>query len=297
MERGNKIMKKHIALLLLIAILSAAGLTGCGSAENKPDNSVQTSSDTGRDVMYLMAGKIEVGESIDLKSVITAKVVQMNVNIGSKVKKGDPILQLDTRDLQAQSSKAGAALSQAQSSLAGAKAAYKNAEVNYGRNNQLFQAGAISQQELQQSKNELDAAETAKDVGQSQMEQAQAVITETNIQLDNGMITSPISGVVTAKTASAGEVVSAGAPLLTIVNPETLLINAYIPEDILSQIKVGQQVVVKIPEVSKDGYKGELSVIDSAVDPVSKTILVKVSFNTQDTQLRPGMFAEVGIRN
>lgn len=290
-------MKKYVALLVLTVILSTGGLTGCGSAENKPDNSVQTKAGTRQDAVYLMAGRIEVGERIDIKSVVTAKLVQMNVDVGSKVKKGDSILQLDTRELQVQAAKAGAALSQAQSSLTGAKAAFKSAEANYDRNNQLFQAGAISQQELQQSKNELDAAETTKNVCQSQMAQAQSVIAQTNIQIDNGMITSPISGVVTAKTASTGEVVSAGTPLLTIVNPETLLVNAYIPEDILSQIAVGQQVVVKIPETTQEVYKGEISVIDSAVDPISKTVLVKVNFNTQDIQLKPGMFAEIGIRN
>lgn len=290
-------MKKYAVLLILIVILGTVALTSCSSAKNKPDNSVQAGADMDQDVVYLMAGKVEVGESVDIKSVITAKVVQMNVEIGTKVEKGEPILQLDTKTFQAQAAEAGAALNQAQSALLGAKASYKSAQMNYDRENQLFQAGAVSQQELDQSKNQLDAAETAKNVCQSQLGQAKAAAAASDVQLGNGTIVSPISGVVTAKTVDAGEVISAGTPLLTVMNPQTLLVNAYIPEDILNRITAGQKVVVKIPETSKKEYDGEVSVIDSAVDPVSKSVLVKVSLDAQDTQLKPGMFAEIGIRN
>nr|WP_280634481.1 efflux RND transporter periplasmic adaptor subunit [Clostridium aminobutyricum] len=244
-----------------------------------------------------MAGKVEVGEKVDIKSTIMAKVVEMNVDIGSTVKKGDPILQLDMKDRQAQVTDARAALTQAQASLAGANADYETAKNNYERNNQLFQAGAISQLEFEQSQSKLNAAKTTKDVCQSKLTQAQNEITEADIQLDNGTIISPISGTVTAKNANVGEVVAAGAPLLTVVNPENLLVTVYVPEDIVSQIKIGEKVVIKVPEASKKVFDGEISVMDSVVDPASKTVLVKVSFNSQDTQLKPGMFAEVGIRN
>lgn len=291
-------MKKVISLMISLALISTAVLTGCSFEKSKVDNSIQTNQKTKQEnVVYLMAGKIEVGEKVDIKSMLTAKIVEMNVDVGSTVKKGDPILKLDSKDLQAQVGVNQSALGQAQASLEGAKADYETARINFDRNNQLFQAGAISKQEFEQSQSKLNAAQTAKNVCESQLKQAKSITVQSEIQLENGIIVSPISGTVTAKIANVGEVVSSGTPLLTVVNPATLLVNAYLPEDQIGQVKTGQQVLIKIPEIPDKKYEGEITVMDSVVDPSSKTVLVKVSFSNTDAQLKPGMFVEVGIQS
>ncbi|ATW25774.1 efflux RND transporter periplasmic adaptor subunit [Candidatus Formimonas warabiya] len=291
-------MKKYSLLFVLLTLLGTAGLTGCSADNSKAESTVFPEVGIKKqDVVYLMAGKIEVGEKVDLKSKITAKVVKMNGDIGSTVQKGDPVIQLDSKDLQVQVAQARAALTQVQASLTGAKVNHENAQVNYNRNNQLFQAGAITQSEWEKFQNTLDVAETTQNVCQAQLEQAQTALDAANIQLDNGTIFSPISGIISAKNVNSGELATAGASLLTVVNPEALLIHAYLPERILHKVKTGQQVVIKIPEISEKEYAGEISAIDSVVDASSKTVLVKVSFKNQDTQLKPGMFAEVGVRN
>lgn len=297
LERGNKV-KKVISLMILLALISTAALTGCSYEKSKVDNSIQTNQKTKQEnVVYLMAGKIEVGEKVEIKSMLTAKIVEMNVDIGSTVKKGDPILTLDSKDLQAQVGVNQSELGQAHASLEGAKADYETAKINFDRNNQLFQAGAISKQEFEQSQSKLNAAQTAKNVCEAQLKQAQSITAQSEIQLENGIIVSPISGTVTAKIANVGEVVSSGTPLLTVVNPATLLVNAYLPEDQIGQVKTGQKVLIKIPEIPDKKYEGEITVMDSVVDPSSKTVLVKVNFSNTDAQLKPGMFAEVGIRS
>ena len=230
-------MKKAISLMILLALISTAVLTGCSFEKSKVDNSIQTNQKIKqKNIVYLMAGKIEVGEKVDIKPMMTGKIIEMNVDIGSTVKKGDPILKLDSKDLQAQVSVNQSALSQAQASLAGAKADYESAKINFDRNNQLFQAGAISKQEFEQSQSKLNAAQTAKNVYESQLKQAQGTTAQSEIQLENGAIVSPISGTVTAKVANIGEIATAGTTLLTVVNPATLLVNAYLPEDQIDQV-------------------------------------------------------------
>jgi RND family efflux transporter MFP subunit len=291
-------MKKFIALFVLLTLLGTAGLSGCSTDNGKADSAAPaTASSTKQDALYLMAGKIEVGQKADLKSAITAKVVKINVDLGSTVQKGDPLIQLDSRDLQAQVTQAGAALNQVQAALTGAKADYTSAKENYNRNNQLYQVGAISQAELEQCQNALAAAEAAQNSYQAQLEQAQSALKAANLQLDNSTITSPLTGVVSAKNINNGELVAAGASLLTVVDPESLLVNAYLPGEMLNEIGTGQQVVIKIPDLSPKEYNGEIAAIDPVVDAGSKTALIKVRFQNREPQLKAGMFAEVGVRN
>ena len=87
-----------------------------------------------------------------------------------------------------------------------------------------------------------------------------------------------------------------GAPLLTIINLDTIIVNAYIPSTYINRVSVNQQVVIKVSEIPDKEFEGEISVIDSAVDSKNKSILVKVNFKDKDPLLKPGMFAEIGIR-
>lgn len=289
-------MKKHILLVVLLALLGMS-LTGCSTGRSEVNKTWSTEGSIKQDVLYLMAGKIEVGEKVDLTSKITANVAKMNVDIGSTVQKGESLIQLDAKDLQVQVAQARSTLAQVQASLAGAKADYESAMVNCQRYQQLFQAGAISRSELEQFQNALNAAETKKNVCQAQLEQAQATLEKANIQLVDGAIVTPISGVVSAKEINTGELATAGATLLTVVNPKNILINGYLPDRLLNKVKTGQGVVIKIPELSEKEYAGEILFIDKTVDANNHVVLVKVAFKNQDAQLKPGMFAEVGLRN
>jgi HlyD family secretion protein len=291
-------MKKTILLFVLLILLGTAGLSGCSADNGKAGSAVPAADGSQKqDAVYLMAGKIEVGQKADLKSTITAKVVKINVDLGSTVKKGDPVIQLDSQDLQVRVTQAQAALTQVQAALTGAEVNYASAKENYNRNNQLYQAGAISQAELEQFQNALAAAEATQNACQAQLEQAQSALEAANLQLANSTITSPLAGVVSAKNINSGELAAAGASLLTVVDPATLLINAYLPGEMLNQVKTGQQAVIKIPELSPKEYAGAIAAIDPVVDASSKTVLVQVSFQNQDPQLKAGMFAEVGVKN
>ena len=64
----------------------------------------------------------------------------------------------------------------------------------------------------------------------------------------------------------------------------------------INKISVNQEVVIKVSEIPDKEFDGQISVIDSAVDSKNKNILVKVKFKEKDPLLKPGMFAEIGIR-
>lgn len=329
-------MKKLGLIFILSTFLGISILTGCSSPDkSNAKSTVNVEHSDKRGTVYLMAGKINTNENVNISSKITAKVTETYVDIGSTVKKGDPLMKLDSKDLEAQVVKAEASVGTAQANLAktqsgsrpeevykaqalvdSANVSYENAKKNYERNQKLFDTGAISKSQLEQFQTALGEAEASYksskadldilnkgetqetiNVAESQVKEAQAALDISKIQMDNSVIVSPISGVVTAKDIRTGELAAAGANLMNIVNSDAMVVDAYLPAEYINKIKVGQEVVIKAVEVPDKEFNGEISVIDSVVNLKNKNILVKVKFKNQDVELKPGMFAEVGVKN
>lgn len=278
-------MRKIIFSLFMMVFLGAFVLSGCA-----PDNQGASKStflriaQTGaksKSPVYLMAGKIDANEKVDISSKITARVVTINVDVGSAVQKGNVIINLDSKDLAAQEAQAKAALDSAATG-------YQNTKNNYERSNRLFNGGLISKSQYEQSQTAFAGAEGS-------FKSARAALEFARNQLDKGTIISPISGIISAKNIQSGELAVAGVPLVTVVSPADLIVNAYLPARFVGKIKAGQKVVIKVSEIPGQTYGGEILVIGPVIDSKSKSTLVKVKFNKLSPALKPGMFAKIGV--
>jgi HlyD family secretion protein len=326
-------MKKTILVCLVVAMM----LTGCGttnSANTSNDGQVAENTQSKSKNKYIMAGKIQANDQVNIASKISARVTEVLVNVGSAVNAGDPIVKLDTQDLQAQVEQAKAAVNtananlnnamnstrpeqidQAQATLESANVSYDVAKKNYDRTKALIDAGAAPSQQLETVQQQLTAAEAQKksaedqlkvlkdgpteasiNVYKAQVEQSEAALKTVETALSNGTITSPISGVVNSKSINVGEMASPGVTLATISNADALYVNAYAPLDIVGQLKEGQDVVVKVSEVEDTEFEGKISVINTKLDSGSRNVLVKVSVLDPKSLLKQGMLAEVGIK-
>lgn len=93
--------------VILLLLLGTVGLSGCAVDENKTGSAVAGSTvkaevSSKQNTIYLMAGKIETAQKVELESKITAKITEVNVDIGSTVKEGETVIRLDSKDLDAQ---------------------------------------------------------------------------------------------------------------------------------------------------------------------------------------------------
>ncbi len=327
-------MKKYSLHILVSLLLPIFLLTGCSGSKNNAVKTIAADKSENQPITYIMSGKIKAEESADITSKISAKVLSINVDVGSVVNKGDCLIKLDSKDLEAAAAqqqsavniakanlnkiKSGARpeqIAQAQAQFDSAKANYENIKNTYEINEEIFEAGGLPKIQLDQSKTALAAAEAAYKSAEStlsmlnngetadtiavyeaQLKGAMAGLNTAEVLLQNGTVTSPISGVVTAKNINNGELAAAGVPLLTVVNLNSLIINAYIPSTLANEIYTNQQVSIKVSEISGKEFTGVISVISSAVDSKNKNILVKVKINEADSMLKPGMFAEIGIK-
>lgn len=321
-------MKKIVPLLLTTVVL----FSGCGSTKNN-ENEITKDIQAPQEV-YIFAGKIQADDSVNLMSKIPARVSDVKVDVGSKINAGDPIIVLDTQDIAAQVSSAEAGISAAQAKLAqvqsgtrpeqiavteasleGAQKAYDLAQTNYDREKQLVESGVDAKVKLEDADRQLAQAKSAYESIQHQLElqkngptqqdinaaaavvkQAQASYESIKANLSNGVITSPISGTVSAKNINVGEMAITGQSLITVVNSGQLHIDGYVPTDLATRLKVGQTVIVKASDVSDKTFNGEISVIDTQVDSRNKQVLVKVALKDGSDLLKPGTFVEIGLK-
>ena len=326
-------MKKTALVCLILAMmLSGCSVTNSTNTGNNQETTKSAQQETKN--QYIMAGKIDANDQVNIASKISARVSEVLVDIGSNVNAGDTIVKLDTQDLQAQVDQAQAAVNtananltnamsstrpeqvaQAQATLDSATESYEVANKNYERTKTLVEIGSNTQQQLETAHQQLTVAEAQKksaeealnmlkdgatetsiNIFKAQVEQAEAALKTTQIALNNGTITSPISGVVNAKNINVGEIASVGTTLASISNPNALVVNAYAPLDVVGQLQEGQDVVVKVSEVENVIFEGKITVINSKLNSQSRNILVKVSLSDPNSQLKPGMLAEVGLK-
>lgn len=327
-------MKKVTFLLCLTLTMVLNGCSAASSVStNKSEETTKTIEQNTKN-KYIMAGKIDTNDQVNIASKISARVSEVLINVGSKVNQGDVVIKLDTTDLQAQVGQAQAAvntananlantvnsirpeqISQAQASLDSATENYKVVTKNYERMKVLVEEGINTQQQLEAAHQQVVAAETQKksaqeqlnilkngvtettvNVYKAQVQQAEAALKTAQTALNNGVITSPISGVVNAKNINVGEIASPGTNLASISNHDSLVVNAYAPLDIVNGLKEGQDVVVKVAEVENTEFKGKILVINTKLNSQSRNVLVKVSLSDPKSQLKPGMLAEVGLK-
>jgi HlyD family secretion protein len=323
-------MKKAILVLVTSCLL----ITGCGLSGKKTTKAIIPVKAGRSQTVMIMAGKIDAVQKADIASKISARVAAVTVDVGSVVRQGETLVRLDVADLQAQQVQAEAGVNTARFNLArvqsgtrpeeiaraaaaleNANQAYEIAKNNYQRMNELFKIEMISKTQYETAQAQLKGAEAqyvaAKsqvtmlrqgetketlNVAKAQVRQAQSSLNVVNAQLRNGCIVAPLSGVVSAKNINPGEMAAVGAPLLQIVNLNSLYISAYLPARLVAKVRVGQNVTVKVAELQGRQFPGVIGVISAAINPTNKSVLVKVKLTTADPLLKPGMFAQIGLK-
>jgi multidrug resistance efflux pump len=328
----KKITKKiipGISAIMAIFII----LTGCGTAKQTAGNTAENVQEA--KPAYIMAGIIDSSEKAVITTKISAKVASVAVDTGSVVSKGDTLLSLDSKEIEAQVAQAQAGvetaqanlvkmqagarpeqIAQAQAAADSAEANYQNIKTNYERNQQLFAAGAISKAQLENSQTQLSAAKAQNDSAQNQLailtkgetqeslnilqaqvKQAQAALQLAQANLANATITAPVSGVISARSINPGELASPGAILLSVVNVDSLYVKASLPVEFTGEVATGQKVLIRTAEIPDKEFQGEITNIDQVLDSRNRSVLVKVDLENPDSLLKPGMLAEIALNN
>ncbi len=287
-----------------------------------------------------VSGNIEAQE-VNIGFKISGKIASLTVQEGDWVEKGTIVGKLDDKDLRHRLELARASLRTAEARLekllAGsrpeeireAEAAVRQAQFDmmnrknqYERMKALFDRGVIPRETLDNVETgyKMAAAQLQRaeerykllkegprkeeiDEARAQVEQARASLRLSETQLNDTLLSSPISGIVLVKSAEVGEVVNPGTTVVTLADIRNVWLKAYIPETELSRVKWGQEVIVTTDLKPQKEYKGKISFISSQAEFTPKQIQtekervtlvyrIKIDIPNPDKELKPGMPAD-----
>jgi len=262
---------KKIALLMTLfaAIVSAADLTLTGSVVS--DNQKMMTS------RYMgFVKKVYVVE-------------------GERVKKGQLLYTIDSKEIDSAKSQVELAISQAELALQMNRNQYNNILTNLARHERLFKKGMVSKYELENLQLAAENTKAMIEIAEKQVEQAKAKLKEVLNQYKYLDVRAPNDGVVVEKRIKAGEMAIPGMPAIILTDLSSLKIMTEISESNLKDVKVGQKVTVSIPSI---GYQteGEVYAIIPSSNPMTHQFRMKVSFDYKGYRVFPGMYAQVTIK-
>jgi RND family efflux transporter MFP subunit len=201
------------------------------------------------------------------------RIKQIFVDEGMRVTKGQKLVVLDdvnstTYQLQ----------------LDNAKATLRNVEADYNRAVELYKIGGGTKQAVDQMETQLINARNA-------VASAQRTLRNTS---ENTVLTSPISGVVTARNYDPGDM-TGSLPILTVAQVQPVKIVINVSESDFSKISKGMPAVVTFDTYGSEEFKGKVTLIAPTVDSASRTFSVEVTLPNSDGRILPGMFGRVAL--
>lgn len=255
------------------ALAALALLAGCGKEDvpgKRPPPLVKAAPvERHRFVDSIEAvGTARANEQVTLASSVTERVERVLFDDGMAVRRGQLLAVLSQGTETA--------------SLQGAEAAARQAAAQYQRIDTLYQRGFATRAQL-----DLQLASEAR--ARSDAAEARAAIADR-------MIRAPFSGHVGLRTVSAGTVVSAGTPLVTISDVSRIKLDFTVPETVLSGLAIGQPVTAIAAAFPDRPVQGRIASIDPVIDPSSRAVLVRAILPNPGALLKPGMLLSVKVQ-
>lgn len=232
-----------------------------------------------------LSGTLIPFQEVEINSKILGKVQGVLVDMGSQVRVGDILIQLEQKEF-------ALAVNQVEAALAKAKANLKISKTNFDRMNNLLKDKAVSKMKYDDVKARLDIA-------QAQVWQAKAALALAKEQLQNATINCPIDGIVARKNVEVGEVVSPpmmpGKALLAVMDISRIKTMVNVSENRVKEVYIGQETIINVDGFPGEFLPGKVSKISPVADSRSGTFNVEVLMSNPGSKLKPGMFARMQL--
>lgn len=253
-------------LLYLSMFISCSGSDQKNGSNNSKSISVRylvVSEDT-FNTNYTTNGNILPFEEVNVRSEITGRVQSIHFEEGQLIKKGQLIISLDARELQADLEKTNVLLRQS--------------KIDLDRRESLLESKAISQEEFDQFSN--------------RHEELQATRSQLIARMDAYQVRAPFNGTIGLRYVSEGAMVSVGDLFTNVAVQNPLKIEFAIPEKYAQVIRVGDKIKFNVRNL-KDTLEATVYAKDSRIQSDSRALRVRAEFDNHDGRITPGGFASV----
>jgi membrane fusion protein, heavy metal efflux system len=241
-------------------------------------------------------GKIEANPNLmsRVSLPVAGRVSAVLVRLGDSVKRGDPLLTLESPDADATAS----ACLQAQAALTQAKANVNKAQSDFDRATDLFQHNAVAQKDVLTAENALTQAKAALDQAEAGVQQADRKAELLGLKPgafgQKVTVSAPMSGKVLEMSVAAGEYRNdTNAPVMTIADLSTVWVSSDVPESSIRLIQPGERIDVQLTAYPGETFHGRVTRIADTVDPQTRTIKVRAQLDNSLGKLRPEMYGTI----
>ena len=212
-------------------------------------------------------GTVAAVQGVTVSADLPGVVDRIAFDSGKTVRRGEVLVQLDTRQEQAQ--------------VAGAEAQLQLARVNFERMQGLVEQDAVSRAEY-------DAAAAAH-------KQAEARLGEIRATIDRKTIRAPFSGVLGIRQVNLGQYLTSGDPVVPLQSLDPVYVNFAVPQQDASRMRLGRKLRVLAGELGNAEFEGRVTAVDSVVDQTTRNVQVQATLANPGGRLRPGMFVQAQV--
>jgi RND family efflux transporter MFP subunit len=265
-------------------------------------------------------GTLAADEQMTLGMKVAGRVSEILVDLGSVVRRGQPLARLDPTDFRLRVEQAEAALQQARARLGlapdgtgdrvdpeqtalvrQARALLDEARLSRDRMATLWEGQGVARAQLDAAEAALQVAEGRYQDATEEVRNRQAVLAERRTELEiarqhlgDTVLTAPTDGAIRERRVSPGEFLGAGAPVVTLVRVHPLRLRIAVPERGASRVRIGQTVRVTV-EGNSNAYEGRVVRLSPAIEEANRTLQIEAEVPNERGLLRPGTFARAEI--
>ena len=262
-------------------------------------------------------------QEVALRSRIEGQILDMTVDVGDRVEQDQVLAQIDDSISEATAIEAEAELAARQSEVASLEAdvndaraqveqaqlELKQAQSDAARTNQLFEQGAISEQEAELNRTAVGTAEQTLQSAQQQVQNRasavvatqrrvaaqEAIVAQERQRQSFTVLTSPVTGSVLERVLEPGDLAQPGNEVLRLGDFSQIQVRVQISELELAEIRTGQRAQVQLDAFPERTFTGEVTQISLAADATARLIPVEVTISNGDRRIGRGLLARVNF--
>lgn len=227
---------------------------------------------------------------------VAGRIASVMVKIGDFVRQGQPLLTLESSDIDA----AVSAFQQSQAAVTQAKSVHAKAQMDLDREKDLFEHGAVPQKEILNAQAVTVQAQAAVEQAEAAAGQARRRLQILGVGTESFgqqlTIHAPISGKVLEMSIVNGEFRNdLSAPLMTIADLSSVWVTSDVPETSIRSVKSGEAVKIELAAYPGEVFRGRVTLIADTVDPQTRTVKVRAELANPDGRLKPEMFGNIQL--
>ena len=290
-----------IGSLLLLAVAceskddenADAGGGGRGEGDGPPPTAVRVATaELGSLDRYAnFTGELLAEVMVDVTALESGLLVELLVDEGQRVDRGQRLAVLDDDLQQRQRAEAQARVETSEARRDQARAELRAQENEVERRRDLVRRNAFPEAELALLEDRLEVLREAVSLADAQLGEARATVGSTRVSLSRREVLAPIGGMVITRHVSPGATVSMQIPLVTIVDTRSLMLTANVPETQIAEISAGGTSAVTFDAIPDAVFAFTVLRVGQRIDRVSRTVEVMLTSDEPDPRFRHGMFA------